>query len=222
MTERADDAAVGVGERHGITLGSWPLGSPPDGAFYRRVAALVDRSGFDLLFAGDHIFTYNSLMESLTLLSHLAAVTERVTLGTGVLLVPLRDPSVLAKQLATIDVLAGGRFVLGAGVGGEMELEWTALGIERSTRGRRMDEYLEILRRLWTDDVVDFDGAFRQVHGVSGTPRPVQPRRTAHLDRRPQRCRAAAGRALRRLVRVRQLAAPHRRVRRQAARSRRW
>lgn len=162
-------------ERHGITIGSWPDGMPPDGKYYRDTAQHIERLGYDMIFCGDHIFHNAPLLECLTTLSHLAAVTERVKIGSSVVLVPLRDPSIVAKEFATIDFLSGGRTIFGAGIGGEFEAEWNAVGVDRSTRGRRMDEYLNIIKHLWSGEPVTFDGTYRQIPNVTLAPPPAQP-----------------------------------------------
>ena len=135
-------------------LGSWPLGMPDDPTFSQRVARHVDPSGFDLLFVGDHLFPTGENPDALALLAMFAGATERVQLGTGVLLLPLRDPVVVAKQAATIDLVSGGRVILGVGVGGEFEWEWTAIGVSPRGRGARTDEYLDIVQQLWTGEPV--------------------------------------------------------------------
>lgn len=164
-----------MADRTGIVLGSWPLGMPADPTFYRRVPGQVEAAGFDSLFAGDHLFPTGENPDALALLAGCAALTSRITLGTSVLLLPLRDPVVVAKQVATIDLLSGGRFVLGIGVGGEFDWEWNAMGVPTEGRGRRADEYLDLVRALWTGEPVDHPGPLRPVTGVKGSPLPVQP-----------------------------------------------
>lgn len=161
--------------RTGILIGSWPLGMPPHGGFYRDLAQQVEGLGYAMMFHGDHLFMYNPNPDALVVLSHMAACTKHVLLGTGVLLPALREPAVMAKQIATLDYLSGGRFVLGVGVGGEVEQEWNAMEVPRDTRGARTDEYLELMRKLWSPDKVDHQGHFRKLSGVYGTPVPAQP-----------------------------------------------
>jgi probable F420-dependent oxidoreductase len=164
-----------AGPRLGILTGSWPLGMPADGGFYRDLAQQVEGLGYDLLFHGDHLFMYNPNPDALVVLSHMAACTRRVLLGTGVLLPALREPAVMAKQVATLDYLSGGRFVLGVGVGGEVEQEWAAMQVPRETRGARTDEYLELMQQLWSGEPVEHQGRFRSIAGVRGTPAPHRP-----------------------------------------------
>ena len=161
--------------RHSFQIGSWPLGTPDKAGYYRDLATAVESFGFDTLFHGDHMFPYNPNMEVLTLLAYWAATTSRIRLGPGVLLLPLRDPVVTAKELATIDFLSEGRLSVGVGVGGEIEQEWRAMWVDPASRGARCDEYLEIMRRLWREGTVDFQGRFRTVEGVEGSPKPHSP-----------------------------------------------
>lgn len=157
---------------NGFQIGSWPLGAPDRGGFYRDLATAVEDLGFDYLYHGDHMFPYNPNMEVLTLLAYWAAVTHRIRIGPGVLLVPLRDPVITAKELATIDLLSDGRLVVGVGVGGEIEQEWRAMGVDPAGRGARTDEYLDLMKALWADEPASFQGRFRSVDGVSGSPKP--------------------------------------------------
>jgi probable F420-dependent oxidoreductase len=160
--------------RHGLAFGAWPEGMPSDPGFFRNFARRTEQAGFDILFSGDHVFHNAPLPECLISLADVAAVTQHIILGCSVLQLPMRDPSITAKQVATIDYLSGGRFIFGAGVGGEYEREWTAVDVDRTTRGKRMDEYLEIMQRLWKADPMSFDGAFRTIRDVTLTPTPAQ------------------------------------------------
>lgn len=162
------------GQRYGILTGTWPLGMPGAGSFYRDLAQQVEGLGYDLLFHGDHLFMYNPNPDALVALSYMAACTRKLLLGTGVLLPALREPAVMAKQIATLDYLSGGRFVIGVGVGGEIEQEWNAMQVPRETRGARTDDYLDLMRKLWSGDTVEHHGRFRTLSGVSGSPAPVQ------------------------------------------------
>jgi probable F420-dependent oxidoreductase len=156
--------------RHGFLTGSWPLGLPTEGSFYRELARAVEDQGFDFLFSGDHLFMYNPNVDALVLLAAYGGATRRLLLGTGVLLPALREPVVTAKQLASIDYLTGGRLIVGVGVGGEIEAEWRAMQVPREQRGARTDEALDLMRAFWSDEPLEFDGRFRQVHGVTGSP----------------------------------------------------
>lgn len=108
------------------------------------------------------------------MLNFLAGCTQRIRLGTHVLIVPYRDPVFTAKILATLDVLSGGRLILGAGVGW-MEEEFQALGLDTyRERGAVTNEYLRLFKELWTKDEPNFQGKYYQVSGVGFQPKPVQ------------------------------------------------
>src|SRR5512132_3402138 len=116
----------------------------------------------------------NGYLEPLTLMSFLAGETSRVRLGTSVLVIPYRNPVVTAKMLATLDVMSGGRVILGAGVGWLRE-EFQALHSPAfDERGKVTDEYLRLMRSCWTNEPVDFKGDYYQMAPVSALPKPVQ------------------------------------------------
>ena len=112
-------------------------------------------------------------LEAVVVLAHLAAVTSRVRLATGVLVLPQRHPVLLAKQLASLDVLSKGRLIVGVGVG-HVGAELAALGASLADRGARTDEYLAALRALWAEPTPAFAGRFTAFAGVIERPRPVQ------------------------------------------------
>lgn len=105
-------------------------------------------------------------------LTYAAAITERVRLGTGVVILPQRNPVVFAKEVATLDVLSGGRVELGIGVGW-LEEEFDAIGVPFERRGRRTDEMLEAMAALWSDDDASYDGEFVSFEHVASNPKPV-------------------------------------------------
>src|SRR5215470_7753379 len=141
----------------------------------QRLARSVEGAGFDSIWVGDHISFYVPILESLTLLSFVAGVTDRVRLGTGVYLLPLRHPTTTAKVSATLDVLSAGRLVLGVGVGGEFPPEFEASGVPVNERGARANEAIAVLRKLWTQDGVEHSGKHFSFGRVSIDPKPVQP-----------------------------------------------
>jgi len=149
--------------------------APRDPEALRALAARVEALGFDSLWVGDHIQFHDARLESLAVLSHLAAVTERVRLGTCVYLLALRQPTIAAKTVATLDVLSGGRVVFGVGVGGEFPKEFEACGVPHAERGRRVDEAIEVCRLLWTRSPASFEGPFTRFADVALEPKPVQP-----------------------------------------------
>jgi probable F420-dependent oxidoreductase len=134
--------------------------------------------GFDSLWVVDHFLDAKpsymcSFMEPLTVLTMVAGVTRRIKVGTSILVLPLRNPALLAKEIATMDWLSNGRVNFGVGVGwNEKEFDACQVPIER--RGRRVDEMLRILVDLWTKDNVSYDGKFYKLKNVTIDPKPVQ------------------------------------------------
>lgn len=139
------------------------------------MARRVEAAGFDSVWAGDHISFYVPILESLTLLSFVAGATQRVKLGTGVYLLPLRHPTTTAKVAATLDVLSGGRLILGVGVGGEFPPEFEASGVPVGERGGRANEAIAVLRKLWSENGVAHEGRHFRFGPVSIDPKPLQP-----------------------------------------------
>ena len=122
--------------------------------------------------------------------------TRRIKFGVNVVSLALRDPVLLAKQCATIDVLSQGRLLPGFGIGSPQGPEWQTLHIDTATRGRKTDEALEIIHRLWSEDSVDFEGRHNHLTGASISPKPVQPDcRSGSAVRRRRRCGARLGTA---------------------------
>lgn len=162
---------------YGLHRGS---SADPDTLAHR--ARQAEDVGIDELWVGDHIAlpvtedgdpADQPRLEAVVTLAHLAAVTERVGLGFGVIVLPQRQPVLLAKQLASIDVLSKGRLTVGIGVG-YVEAELTALGASLADRAARTDEYLAAMRALWAEPVPSFQGQFVSFDGVLQRPRPVQ------------------------------------------------
>jgi probable F420-dependent oxidoreductase len=177
----------------GVALpGRGPLARPD---VIAKIAARAEALRFASLFVTDHVvlpvsadrsvYPYSTsgtlpggprqdYFEPLSLLAWLAHATRRVRLGTSVLVAPLRHPLLAAKMLATIDVLAGGRLILGVGVGWLRE-EFEALGAPPfEQRGPVTDEYLALLRRVWTEDPVSFEGRYWRLPPVHALPKPAQ------------------------------------------------
>jgi probable F420-dependent oxidoreductase len=150
-----------------------------------QVAQLAERLGYDSLWAGEHVVVPSPrvepspmepdepILDPLVALAHLAGHTERILLGTGVIILPQRNPLVLAKQVASLDVLSGGRLILGIGVA-YLEPEMAAIGVPMEGRGTRADEYLAAMRSLWDDDTPGYHGKYVDFEGVDAYPRPVQ------------------------------------------------
>jgi probable F420-dependent oxidoreductase len=140
----------------------------------RDTARRVEEAGFDSIWVGDHVSFHVPIFDSLTLLSVMAGATQRSALGTSVYLMPLRHPTLVAKQISTLDQLSAGRVLFGIGVGGEFPPEFEACGVPVSERGSRTDEGIEIARRLWTEDGVAHEGRHFQFGPVTLAPKPVQ------------------------------------------------
>jgi probable F420-dependent oxidoreductase len=113
-------------------------------------------------------------MDPVPVLAYAAATTSRITLGTGIVILPLRNPLILAKELATVDVLSRGRLVVGIGVG-YVPGEYEAIDVPFHTRGRRANEWIDSMRTLWRDDQPEFRGEFASFGGVQSRPQPHRP-----------------------------------------------
>ena len=170
-----------------------PLGLVHPG-IWRELTVEADRLGFESVWLPEHLVfatdlstaTYpgtsepgivpsTPLYDAPAYLCALAAVTSRIRLGTAVYLFGLRHPLSTARAFATLDQISGGRAIVGVG-SGWYEGEWQAAGIDFRTRGRRLDEALEVARRLWTEPVVEHHGEFFDLPEVAFEPKPVQPR----------------------------------------------
>ena len=157
-------------------------GKPVDIERSLGVARSAEELGFDSVWVTDHLFVPRTLdiiyrdnmLEPLAFLSHLAAVVPRVRLGTSVIILPYRNPIIVAKMLATIDQLSHGRLIFGAAVGW-MEEEFRALNVPFAERGALSDESLRIIRDIWTQGLVSHHGQFYQYDDMQASPRPVQP-----------------------------------------------
>lgn len=172
--------------KFGLFYNTGFLGTDPDQLI--AVARHAEDCGFESFYVGEHVALYPGakagsyafpaslpIVDPLEALSFVAAATQRILLGTGVLLVPYHHPVVLAKRLATVDVLSKGRMrLLAVGVGA-LPGEAAAAGVDFSTRGRRADEAIDILRLLWSgdDNGVSFDGEFFSLTKVCSFPKPL-------------------------------------------------
>ena len=148
---------------------------PPDPGRYRAVAELAEELGYDSIWAGEHLSFHNPILDLGVALAVFAAVTERILLGAGVVLLPLRHPSLVAKQAASLDYVSGGRLLLGVGIGGDGGQDFEAAGVPLAERGSRADEGIAALRRLFADRPASFSGRHYRFQDVSIEPAPVQP-----------------------------------------------
>ena len=137
--------------------------------------AELEELPIDSLWVGGHVASRNPSPEVMMALARLAALTTRVRIGTAILLLPLYPPAVIAKQVADLDRATGGRVTLGVGVGGEYPQEFRACQIPVAERGRRTNEIIPLLRRLWTAEEITHEGRFYPMADVRIHPAPVQP-----------------------------------------------
>lgn len=138
------------------------------------VAAAAEQLGFDSLWMGDHIAFPAPILDPFQVLAICASHTQRVQLGTCVYLLPLRHPTVVAKGVAALDYVSGGRVIFGVGVGGEFPREFEASGVPVRERGARTNEAIPLLRRLWSDTPVAHEGRYFRFGKVQLAPPPVQ------------------------------------------------
>jgi probable F420-dependent oxidoreductase len=165
----------------------------PDVAELKRFVIKVEEAGFHSIWAGDHVFHHTDVLAPIDALSYVAAVTERVGLGTSVINAGYLHPVLLAKQASTLDYLSGGRFHLGISIGGS-PAEYASLGVSMKQRVGRVVESIGLMRRLWAEDDVEHDGRYFNVEHGSLRPKPPQgripislaARGDAMLDRVPE------------------------------------
>jgi probable F420-dependent oxidoreductase len=171
-----------------LTVAFPNVGAPQDPGALRDYARALEALGVDTLHVVDHVVyawpaadgTPRSQyrpdlwhLEPFATLGFIAAVTDRIALETGVIVLPQRPPALVAKEAATVDVLSGGRLRLGVGVGWQAP-EYQAMGVRFSERGARMEEAVPLLKKLWTEQHVSFKGRFYTLDDVAAEPKPVQ------------------------------------------------
>ena len=144
------------------------------GGFWRWVD-LCEAGGVDSLWQTDRVVSREPILECMSVMAALAGRTRRLKFGVNVLSLAFRDPVLVAKQCATIDVLSEGRLLPAFGIGSPLAPEWRTLNLDTKTRGRKTDEGLEIIGRLWREETVDFEGVHYHLSGASISPKPVQP-----------------------------------------------
>jgi probable F420-dependent oxidoreductase len=162
------DLPLSATRRYGLSL-SFP--SLDDG---RALVARAEADGWDAIWLSDHIEFTEPMLDPLLQLAHLGAISTRMRFGTAVYLLPLRHPVLVAKQVATLDRLLGGRFDFGVGVGGEFPNEFAACGVSVHERGARMNEALPLLRKLWSGEPVRHAGRFYSQRETQLLPIPRQ------------------------------------------------
>lgn len=157
-SERPPWAGIGVAVP---SVDAYGIGHP-----VLEVARAADDHGLDHVWVPDHLVFHRPVLDAVTTLAMIAGATSRVRIGTAILNPALRPLIWTAKQLSTLETLAPGRLLLGVGMGGEYEPEWTAAGVSRKQRARRMDEALELLPRLFAGEAVTHEG----LHGIDTPP----------------------------------------------------
>lgn len=135
----------------------------------------VETSGFDILTTGEHIVFFRPILDVMTVLSFAAAATETIKLAPSTIILPLRHPTIMAKELSSLDQLSNGRLIASIGIGGDYPREFAACGVSTRERGIRANESLEILRKYWSGERFDYSGKIFQLEDVDMLPTPVQP-----------------------------------------------
>ena len=171
----------------GATFPQTEIGNDP--IVIRDYAQAAEQLGYDHVLVFDHVLgahqdrfegrfrpPYNNTTpfhEPFVLFGYLAAVTSKIELVTGIIILPQRQTALVAKQAAEVDVLSNGRLRLGVGIGWNF-VEYEALGENFRNRGRRIEEQVALLRKLWTEDLVDFEGKYHAIKQASINPLPIQ------------------------------------------------
>jgi probable F420-dependent oxidoreductase len=157
-----------------IGLGLMEFSFSGVGGFWRWVD-MCEPGGVDSLWQTDRLISREPILECMSVMAALAGRTRRLKFGVNVLSLALRDAVLVAKQCATIDFLSEGRLLPAFGIGSPLGPEWRTLNLDTKTRGRKTDEALEIIGRLWREETVDFEGVHYHLTGASIAPKPVQP-----------------------------------------------
>lgn len=170
-----------------MKLGIFNMGTGiSEPASLRAIAEAAETSGLESLWCGEHVVLpkpraapspadpEHHFLHPSVVLSYLAACTETLKLGTGIVLIAQRNPLVLAKEFASVDVVSNGRVILGIGAG-YLQPEFDAIGAPFRERGRRTDEAIDAMRALWNEEDPSFEGQFWQFSGIDAHPRPTNP-----------------------------------------------
>lgn len=159
--------------RIGIALGGWPFPSPDPQLLWDYIEKMEDLD-IDSIWFTDRIVSPLFSLETIVAMSFIASRTKKLKFGTSVIALPLRNPTILAKELATIDFLSDGRCLPAVGLGTEDEIEYEACGTSKKVRVSRTEEAVEVMRLLWTENNVNYQGKHFKLNGVSVEPKPVQ------------------------------------------------
>ena len=159
--------------RIGIQLGQWPSRDiQPEAVF--DLIDFFEALDVDSIWVSDRLVSTALTLEPVTFLSYIAGRLRKMKFGTSTLVLPTRNPVVLAKELATLDFLSQGRFFPAIGLGGEDSRDLQAVGVNKKERAGRTDEMIVLMRRLWTEENVTFNGKYFSVDDATVTPRPWQ------------------------------------------------
>src|SRR5713226_9824880 len=156
----------------GVGFGLFRLGLPTPETII-QVAARAEEWGLDSFWLSDHLLAPSAELDVVATLALLASHTSRIKLGPSVFLLNLRHPLVAAKSFATLDYLSHGRMVMAVGTGANLA-DYAACGIALETRGRRLDEGVDVLRKVWTEPKTSFHGKYFNFENVTIEPRPLR------------------------------------------------
>jgi len=152
------------------------LATAADREHARRTVSSLSEWGYESIWAGDHVAFMGAIDDPLTQLTYLSALNPSLIFGTSIYLLPLRHPTTVAKMVATVDRLMGaGHFIFGVGVGGEFPREYEACGVPLKQRGGRANEGIEIIKRLWTGEPVEYHGKYFSFGKITMLPKPRTP-----------------------------------------------
>ena len=159
--------------RIGIGVGGWPFPTYHSSEFFEFVN-LCEDVGIDSLWFSDRLSGNENTLDPVISIAALCGVTKKMKFGTSALILPLRQPSILAKQLATLDFLSNGRLLVVVGLGQDQQKEFDLAGVVKKHRGRITDESIDVMRKLWSGEKCEFDGEFFNFKDVTLLPKPIQ------------------------------------------------
>ena len=166
---------LSIGVQHVLAPSEYGDSPPSVGSDLPAVVRALDSLGYDSIWSGDHVAFAGPILDPLIQLAQAAALSDRLTIGTAVYLLPLRHPAPVAKQVATLDTVSSGRMIFGVGVGGEFPIEFQLCGVPVEERGARLSEGIRVLRKLWSGQPAAHEGRFYPYPEVAIEPPPVQP-----------------------------------------------
>ncbi|MCL0101798.1 LLM class flavin-dependent oxidoreductase [Dehalococcoidia bacterium] len=155
-------------------MASLKFGITAGGPGMPSAAKQAEALGYDSVWMGEHVVFRHPTYDAMMLLAAASVLTTKIRLGTSILLLPLKHPVLVAKAATTLDIISEGRAALGIGIGGEYAAEFDAVAVPISDRGARANESISVMKRLWTEENVTFEGKFFQMKDISLDPKPVQ------------------------------------------------